>query len=200
MGTRSESAAATRRALVAAALELLDQAGPDAVTLRAIAARAGVSRGAPYGHFDGKTQLLATLATATWNQLADEVDAVLADTRLTPSDRLETAVRAFLDLARRWPHRFALMFDTPADDVDAAAAAGRLQDLYVSVIATVVGDVDARRYTALLMSSAHGIAAMKASGHLNASKWEIGPDEPLRTLLDMVHATVASTALHSSQP
>ncbi len=44
MATRTEAAAATRRALVRAASELLDEGGPDAVTLRAVGARAGVSR------------------------------------------------------------------------------------------------------------------------------------------------------------
>lgn len=63
MVTRSKPAAITRRTLIAAAAELLDQSGPDAVTLRAVGARAGVSRGAPYGHFEDKAHLLTVLAT-----------------------------------------------------------------------------------------------------------------------------------------
>ena len=49
--SRVESAAATRRALLDDAAALLDSGGPDAVTLREVGARAGVSRGAPYRHF-----------------------------------------------------------------------------------------------------------------------------------------------------
>ncbi len=37
-----------------AAADLLEEGGPDAVTLRAVGARAGVSRSAPYRHFTGK--------------------------------------------------------------------------------------------------------------------------------------------------
>ena len=193
MGARSDSAAATRRALIAAALELLDQAGPGAVTLRSVGARAGMSRGAPYGHFEGKKQLLDALAVDTWNLLADRVEPILADPRLDPFVRLERAVDAFIDLARQRPHRFALMFDTSADEPDAAAAAHRLQRLYVAVVGGVVGDTDAHRYTALLMASAHGIAAMRASGHLDSTKWGIEPDEPVRTLLDAIRSTADST-------
>jgi AcrR family transcriptional regulator len=60
--SRVESAAATRRALLDAAADLLDTGGPDAVTLRAVGARAGVTRGAPYRHFPDKDSLLTAIA------------------------------------------------------------------------------------------------------------------------------------------
>ena len=44
MTSRLESAAKTRRALLDAAAELLDAGGPEAVTLREVGSRAGVSR------------------------------------------------------------------------------------------------------------------------------------------------------------
>ena len=70
MATRAQSAAVTRDALIRAASELLNAGGPDAVTLRAVGARAGVSRGAPYGHFDDKEHLLTQLAIHAWNEVA----------------------------------------------------------------------------------------------------------------------------------
>lgn len=63
MVTRAESAALTRRALLDAAAELLDLGGPEAVTLREVGARAGVSRGAPYRHFADKDSLPTAVAT-----------------------------------------------------------------------------------------------------------------------------------------
>jgi hypothetical protein len=47
----------------------------------------------------------------------------------------------------------------------------------------VVGDTDARRYGALLMSSAHGIAGLELSGHLAKEKWTVDGDELVRTLV-----------------
>ena len=41
----------TRDQLVAAAARLLDEGGPEAVTLRAVAQAVGVSHHAPYRHF-----------------------------------------------------------------------------------------------------------------------------------------------------
>ena len=63
VATRSESAAATRQSLLEAAGALLDAGGPEAVTLREVGARTGVSRSAPYRHFADKETLLTVLAT-----------------------------------------------------------------------------------------------------------------------------------------
>ncbi|MFD0648993.1 TetR family transcriptional regulator [Streptomyces malaysiensis subsp. malaysiensis] len=55
MVTRAESAAVTRRALLDAAAELLDLGGPEAVTLREVGARAGVTRGRRTGTSRART-------------------------------------------------------------------------------------------------------------------------------------------------
>ncbi|MGW4519775.1 TetR/AcrR family transcriptional regulator [Amycolatopsis sp. NPDC004378] len=189
MVTRAETAAATREALVRAASELLDEGGPGAVTLRAVGARAGVSRGAPYGHFEDKAHLLTELAVNAWNALADEVGDLRA---ATPSARLERALLALIAVGRRQPHLYALMFSTPvAGDPVAAEAASRVESVYLALVADLVGERDARRYGALLMSSAHGIAGLELSGHLAKEKWEVDGDELVRTLVAAIRAGTA---------
>ncbi|ADJ47136.1 TetR family transcriptional regulator [Amycolatopsis mediterranei S699] len=184
--TRAESAAATRQALVRAASELLDEGGPAAVTLRAVGARAGVSRGAPYGHFENKEHLLTQLAINAWNALADDVEQARADPGTTAEARLEWAVLRLIGLARRRPHRYALMFSTPADTPAAAEAASRLEKEFLVLVADVVGEPDAGRYGALLMSSAHGIAGMELSGHLSKNTWRVSVEQLVRMLVDAI--------------
>lgn len=182
--TRAETAAATRRALVRAASELLDEGGPDAVTLRAVGARAGVSRGAPYGHFKNKEHLLTQLAVDAWSSLADEVEQLRTDLGAASDIRLERAVLALIELARRQPHRYALMFSTPADTPVAVEAASRLENEFLTLVADIVGEPDAPRYGALLMSSAHGIAGMELSGHLAKDSWRVSVDQLVGMLID----------------
>lgn len=182
--TRTETAEATRQALVRAASELLDQGGPDAVTLRAVGARAGVSRGAPYGHFENKEHLLAQLAINAWNSLADDVEHLRATVESTSDIRLERAILALIGVARRWPHRYALMFSTPADTPAAREAAGRLEGVFLALVADMVGESDAPRYGALLMSSAHGIAGLELSGHLAKDTWQVTVEQLVRMLID----------------
>jgi AcrR family transcriptional regulator len=192
MVTRAESAAATRSALVRAASELLDEGGPDAVTLRAVGARAGVSRGAPYGHFESKERLLTHLAIRTWDELAERVERLRSDADATPSGRLESALMTLIEVSRRQPHRYALMFSTPADDPESAAAATHLEDQFLAIVADLVGEDDALRHGALLMSSAHGIAALELSGHLTKEKWKVDAEQLVRMLVDAIRSDGAA--------
>jgi len=186
--SRSESAAATRRALLSAAAELLDEGGPDAVTLRAVSARAGVSRGAPYGHFPDKEHLLAAVAARSWEAVGEELDALIADDRRSPAERLERALRTLMEVGRQHPHAYALMFSAPSGEHPAAlAAVSRTHDQFLAIVAEVVGDARrARPIGALLMTSVHGIVAMENGGQLTAEKWHVTGDELLTMLIERI--------------
>jgi AcrR family transcriptional regulator len=187
MVTRAETAAATRRALLDAAAELLDQGGADAVTLREVGARAGVSRGAPYGHFADKESLLTEVAAEAWIRVGDQVHALRTDPALTPAEKLRTALTGLLAVGRRQPHLYQQMFMTPAGDPSAVVrAAERSQDEFLAIVAELVGGDDARRYGALLMAGVHGITGMAVSGHLTAEKWHTSPEELVDTLVALV--------------
>jgi AcrR family transcriptional regulator len=188
VASRAGAAAATRQALLRAASDLLDEGGPDAVTLRAVGARAGVSRGAPYGHFRNKEALLTVLAVAAWDSLADDVARLRLDAEATPGGRLEQGLLALVEVARRRPHLYTLMFSTPAGDPESDRAASHLLDQYLVLIASVVGEADARRHAALLMSGAHGIAGLELSGHLGEEKWGVDGDQLVRMLVDAIRA------------
>lgn len=182
--TRIEAAAATRRALVQAASELLDEGGPDAVTLRAVGSRAGVSRGAPYGHFEHKAHLLTQLAVDAWTTLADTVDQLRAQPDVAPRERLEQAVLALIEVGRRTPHRYALMFNASTDRPEAAEAASRLENAFLAAVADLVGESDAPRYGALVMAGAHGIAGLELTGQLKKARWEVDGDQLVHMLVD----------------
>ncbi|ROS51681.1 TetR/AcrR family transcriptional regulator [Frigoribacterium sp. PhB24] len=188
MTTRIEGAAATRAALVRAASELLDEGGPGAVTLRAVGARAGVSRGAPYGHFSDKEHLLRWLVVEAWDSLSDEVERIRAASG-APDARLVEALLALIRLARERPHLYSLVFSTRADDSETARAASRLQEAFLAVVQDMVGAGDALRHGALLLSTAHGIAALEISGHLDPEKWHVNGDDIVGTLVEALRLT-----------
>ena len=187
--TRLESAAKTRRSLLDAAADLLDTGGPEAVTLREVGRRAGVSRNASYRHFADKEGLLTEVAVESWERLADALRAIGA-VNATPSTRLQQALMTFVELGRNRPHLYQLMFVIPErDPAVGARAAARAQQELLSIVASVVGEADAMKYGALLFSSAHGIAGLEISGHLTEKKWGV-PTE------DLIAALVALSAGH----
>lgn len=189
--SRAESSAATRRALLNDAAALLDDGGPDAVTLREVGARAGVSRGAPYRHFANKESLLSAVATAGWERLGDHMHALQADPQLPPVDKLRAALIAVIEVSRRQPHLYRLMFSAPAGDPAAVIrAAQHTCDEFGVIVASVVGERDAQRYAAILLTGAHGAAGLGLSGLLHTDKWHTTPDE----LIDAFIATVTESS------
>jgi AcrR family transcriptional regulator len=188
--TRAESAAATRRALLADAAELLDTGGPDAVTLREVGARAGVSRGAPYRHFENKDSLLIAVAAEGWERLGDDMLALQADSRRQPLDTLRAALVGILAVSRHQPYLYQLMFNTPDGDTTAVVdAAQRLCDGFLTIVAAVVGEENAERFAATLLTAAHGAAGLEASGLLDTDKWHTTAEELLDNFLGMAART-----------
>jgi AcrR family transcriptional regulator len=184
---RAETAAATRRALLDAAGELLDLGGLEAVTLRAVGARAGVSRGAPYRHFADKESLLIAIGTRSWDELGDRVGAIRADANLPPVEKLRALLIAFIDVARRQPHLYRLMFSSPAGDPTALAqAAQHSQDESLAIVAELSGEQNARRYAALLLAGADGIANLELTGQFETDKWRTSAEELIDTLVTMI--------------
>jgi AcrR family transcriptional regulator len=60
----------TRRALIRAAAELIGERGYERTSLEAVAARAGLSRGAIYGNFADRDALFMAVAESLWQPVA----------------------------------------------------------------------------------------------------------------------------------
>jgi AcrR family transcriptional regulator len=184
--TRAESAAATRRSLIEAAGTLLDLGGPDAVTLREVGARSGVSRSAAYRHFADKESLLTVLATNAMTELGDALE-VLAAGQDSAEGCLRSGLLALIGIGRSRPHLYRLMFTTPAGDpVAAIRAAERTQNLFLDIVGRITGPRCAPRYGALLLTTAHGITGLDLSGHMDLDKWHTTAEELVDTVISVL--------------
>jgi TetR/AcrR family transcriptional regulator, tetracycline repressor protein len=74
------AAGLTKAAIVQAALDLLDEAGMDGLTVRALAARLGVQAPALYWHIRSKQALLDEMATLIWRRVGDVMAGLPAST------------------------------------------------------------------------------------------------------------------------
>ncbi|HXQ13376.1 MAG TPA: TetR family transcriptional regulator [Caulobacteraceae bacterium] len=100
-----------KSALITAAMAAVEQAGPDAVSLRDLAQSLGVSRAAPYRHFADRDALLAAVAAKGFEELI----AVYENALSGPGDgreRLRRGLVDYLEFARRRPGLHALMFES----------------------------------------------------------------------------------------
>ena len=97
--TQAERSAATTAALLDAARALFATAGYTATSLEAVAARAGVTKGALYHHFAGKEELFAAVFDREQQRLTDAAAAAF-ELEHDPAARVEAACLSFLDAAR----------------------------------------------------------------------------------------------------
>jgi AcrR family transcriptional regulator len=135
--------------------------------------RAGVTRGAPYGHFESKGHLLTVLAVAQWHSLRDYLAGVTTS-QVNPSTRLRQAVAAIVQLGTEHRPTYELMFTVPDEHPELVAeAVAQAQDLFIAMVGEIVGDTRAQRTAALIMAGAHGIAGLAANNHLRTQKWGI---------------------------
>lgn len=82
----------TRETLLDTAIQLIWQANYDSVGVNEICARAGVTKGAFYHHFESKADLYYAAAGHYWDQLKKELDAVYSPS-FTPLENLENLIK-----------------------------------------------------------------------------------------------------------
>ncbi|PCI52752.1 MAG: TetR family transcriptional regulator [Alphaproteobacteria bacterium] len=97
------------RALVIAGREILREKGTDGLSLRAVAAKAGVSQSAPYTHFKNKKDLLRAIGASGFAELSGNMikNESSKDTAL---DIIITRGVAYIEFALNNPDIYRLMF------------------------------------------------------------------------------------------
>lgn len=124
--------------MLAAAAEQIETVGAQGLSLRGVAAQAGLSRQAPYNHFANKEALLAELAGQGFARLRADICAVAGYPDGVQA--LERAGAAYIDFAQASPAMFHLMFSRELVDLsqfpDIAAVADSAFQSLVDIIAT----------------------------------------------------------------
>jgi AcrR family transcriptional regulator len=87
------------------------EGGPAALSLNGIAKGMGMSGPSMYRYFASRDELLATLVTESYEELANTlVEAAEDASRRGPEGRLRAVLHASRDWAQRFPHRYRLIF------------------------------------------------------------------------------------------
>ncbi|MDF5757561.1 TetR/AcrR family transcriptional regulator [Spongiactinospora sp. TRM90649] len=156
----------TRSRLIDNALVLLRSEGLEAVTLRAVGDLTGVSRTAPYRHFEDKTALLAALAARVIADLTAHITrAIFMES--DPRDRLRAFYAAYAGYAMAHSEEYRLVFAPEF----LAGSHPELEGAVDQVIAALGmespdGSPSAKAALLALLCTAHGLADMATAGHL----------------------------------
>lgn len=165
-----------RKAILAAARRVCDRGGPEALTIRAVAAEAGYTPGAVYSYFDGIDELAIALTAEELGHLARRMREA-AENAKSPGEALAAAAREALAATAgnashvRLAGRLMSAGDLPAD-LDRAVT-GRV----IAVLETLGGPL--RAATGLKGEAAHreilclaafliGLRVLEGAGRLSA--------------------------------
>ncbi len=172
MPERSDRPRDLREACLAEAAAVVERAGAEALSLREIARRLGVSHQAPYRHFPSRDHLLAALVARAYEGFARHLDA--RPRGATAREDLGAMGRAYLAFAEAHPAQYRLMFATPLPDPAAhpemMARARHAFSLLEAALARVAaeagrpGEPDALARDALFVwAVVHGLAGLGQS-------------------------------------
>ena len=154
--------------LVREARGMLEEGGLKQLNLRALAARAGITAGSMYHHYESKSALLAELAAGGFKELRRDLDA--ADRAAGSGQRLRGWAIGYYRFALHEPALFALMFDpeieglAPVAEARAAALAGLRRIVDEVAAAQALVDPPLAQITLAVWAAAHGAAALASSG------------------------------------
>ena len=144
-----------RRQILDAALAIADEDGLDAVSMRSVAARVGVSPMALYPYVGSKAALLDGLVGRLLSELA--ADQAPADWR----EGLRVLANAMRALARRHPTAFMLLLSRPSVTPEAAAA---VDAVYQGLLIAGVPPMHVPRVERMVSTFVLGFAASEVNG------------------------------------
>jgi AcrR family transcriptional regulator len=178
------------------ALRLLAREGIEALSLRRLARRAGVSHGAPLRHFRSLADLRAEVAARGFASLFDAVEraAESLPAGSGPLARLAAAGRAYVKLAVEQPGLFALMFRPEQLDLENSAFRTHAPAAFEQLVRLVRAAQDAgwharrdtRRLAGSVWAAVHGLATLWSQGAMAAPLRGSTLEQVLETTLELV--------------
>ncbi|MFD5073468.1 TetR/AcrR family transcriptional regulator [Streptomyces sp. NPDC058371] len=164
-----ESDTGLRARLVQVGVDLVTAEGAQALSLREIARRAGVSHGAPRRHFPTHLSLLSAIARRGFTDLGDRATKALGTGGASPRGDLETLGRVYLDFALTNTGMYELMFRHDmlrSDELGLRETSLPLFGVLVDLVGRARPEADARLVAGSLWANLHGIAQLWSWGSL----------------------------------
>jgi len=176
-----------RDALVQAALREAEQGGPEAISIKALAKKLGVSQPAPYRHFVDREALLMAVAAEAFRQFS----AVLRESISKPSKRskLSRLALATLDFGLRRNGIYRFMF---ASRIVACAPKGsELHSAATETFGLVLEALEApaigllrERHALKIWAALHGVVMLAEQGLLTGAVAEITREELVEDIVE----------------
>lgn len=189
-----------RAACLRAARELLEEDGSAALSMRAVARRAGVSPTAPYRHFPEREALVSAVAAEGYRELAEHL-AAAHPSPATPDELAMVAV-AYVRFALDHPALFRAMFAEPCDpgSEERVRATAAIAQYVRGIVHRAFPDADPDVLWTPVWALVHGLAFLHLDGKLDASTPKAVTEQVRAAVLALLAATRAPSSPGAAQP
>lgn len=166
-----------RERLCEAAERLFAEKGPEAVTMRQLAAELGVSPMTPYRYFKDKDDILAAVRTSGFDRFAEALEAARAKPG-SPRAKGVAVGAAYVDFAFEHPQTYKLMFDlnqpNDGDYPELERAGARASDTMSQYVRVLVDEGvlqgDPVEIGAMFWVASHGAVSLALAGKITQER------------------------------
>jgi AcrR family transcriptional regulator len=178
-----------RDALVQAALKEVEQGGPEAISIKALAKKLGVSQPAPYRHFADREALLSAVTAEAFRQFSAE----MRETIRKPSKRskLSRFAQATLSFGLRRNGIYRLMFASrimacAAKDSELHAAGMETFAVLLEALEAPAVGLLRERYALQIWAALHGVITLAEQGLLTGKVANISREELVEDMVQQI--------------
>ncbi|MEV0264283.1 TetR/AcrR family transcriptional regulator [Streptomyces sp. NPDC050617] len=189
-----------RAACLRAARELLEEDGSAALSMRAVARRAGVSPTAPYRHFPDREALVSAVAAEGYRALIEHLAA--AHPAPAAPEELAAVAVAYVRFALDHPALFRAMFAEPCDpdNEERVAATAAITEYLHGIVRRTFPDAAPDALWTSVWALAHGLAFLHLDGKFDAATPDTVADQVRTAVLALFSAAPALTQATTVQP
>jgi AcrR family transcriptional regulator len=179
-----------RRALIRAAVVILEREGPSALSLRAVAREAGVSPAAPYHHFKDKNELLNAVGAEGFARLKDAMANAVAAAQ---GGEMRSALGVtYVEFSQAQPALYRVMWDCtrngekmPEAGQEGDGAFQLVKDMLRKAAGGQISDLDLELTAIASWCAAHGLAEINTFAQFKPLKDALGGERAfLQAVLD----------------
>ncbi|MES2833158.1 MAG: TetR/AcrR family transcriptional regulator [Pseudomonadota bacterium] len=190
-------------ALIQATIALIEERGVEAVSVREVAKRAGVSAGAPFRHFKSKTALFTAVAEQAMERLTEAVRTELERTGdVDPIIAIHAIGRGYLAWALTNPTHFQVISSRSLIDFHGSQRLVEQNEAIRLIMVDLVAraqregrlraGTDPETLMLSLRAFSYGVARMWIDGHFREWRVEKPPLEAAFAALDQFIALIAA--------
>jgi AcrR family transcriptional regulator len=182
-----------REALVAAALREAERGGPEAISIKALAKKLGVSQPAPYRHFADREALLQAVTAEAFRQFNAIMRAAIGKT--SKRTKLSRFAQAALDFGLKRNGIYRLMFASRTmagapDDSELHIAAHETFVLLVESFEAPAVGLLRERHALQIWASLHGVVMLAEQGLLTGKQAQITREQLVDDIVEQTRSAL----------